>query len=142
MLLLTADMSKPKRIQGCYISEEEIKRLVDFLKDQDAPHYTVGFDRAGEESSTSVFDEGSSGRDQLFNEARTIIVESKKASASFLQRRLRVGYARAARLLDELEEAGVVGPADGAKPRDVLLDALDLDTIERSSKEEDDEIPE
>ena len=142
MLLLTADMSKPKRIQGCYISEEEIKRLVDFLKDQDAPHYTVGFDRAGEEGSRSVFDEGSGNRDQLFSEARNLIVESKKASASFLQRRLRVGYARAARLLDELEEAGVVGPADGAKPRDVLLDSLDLDTIERGSKEEDNEIPE
>ena len=128
MLLLTAEMSKPKRIQGSYISEEEIKRIVHYLKDQGAPSYQIGIDAQGDRSVT-VFGTVSEEKDQMFDEAKNLIQESGKASASYLQRRLRVGYARAARLLDELEMAGIVGPADGAKPREVLMGGRGSDTI-------------
>lgn len=129
MLLLTAEMSKPKRLQGSYVSEEEIRRVVDFWKDQEAPQYEIGV-TSTDGPTLTAFDGGlPRDRDSMFDEAKRLVVESGKASASYLQRRLRVGYARAARLLDELEIAGVVGPADGAKPRDVLMGALDRDTI-------------
>lgn len=129
MLLLTAEMSKPKRIQGAYVSEEEIKRVVDYWKDQEAPQYEIGITDTNGPTLTA-FDGGLPGeRDTMFDEAKRLVIESRKASASYLQRRLRIGYARAARLLDELEIAGVVGPADGAKPRDVLIGGRDRDTI-------------
>ena len=129
MLLLTAEMSKPKRLQGAYVSEEEIRRVVDFWKDQEAPQYEIGVTDTNGPTLTA-FDGGLPGeRDTLFDEAKRLVVESNKASASYLQRRLRVGYAPAAPLLDELEIAGIVGPAEGAKPRAVLLGAVGRDTI-------------
>lgn len=137
MLLLTAEMSKPKRIQGSYVSEEEIKRLVEFWKDQDAPRYESDIDGTNG-SELTTFNGGAHGeRDMLFDEAKRLVIESGKASASYLQRRLRVGYARAARLLDELEIARIVGPADGAKPREVLKNTFDDDTITDSDDTQD-----
>ena len=129
MLLLTAEMSKPKRIQGSYVSEEEIKRLVEFWKDQEAPQYEHDIVQTDGPSLTAFNGGMPSERDALFDEAKRLVIESGKASASYLQRRLRVGYARAARLLDELEIARVVGPADGAKPREVLKNNFDDATI-------------
>ncbi len=139
MLLLTADLSKPKRLQGAFISEEEIHRIADFLKDQDAPSYE-DFEKTGGPSAT-VFGGGSAERDTLFEQARQMVIESGKASASFLQRRLRVGYARAARILDELEEADVVGPAVGSKAREVLMSPDDLDMVDDSDGYEDIPVP-
>ncbi len=125
MLYLTAELTKPKRLQGAFVSEEEIKRVVNFLKEQGgeaAYDDTIVSKQGAALGTVNMFGGPNDDQDSLFGEAKKIIVESGRASASLLQRRLRVGYARAARLLDELEEAGIVGPADGAKPREVFAD--------------------
>lgn len=128
MLLLTAELSKPKRLQGAYVSEEEMKSLVDYLKRDEPPHYDDSITAKGGASASggtiNLFGGPADDQDALFNEAKQVVVESGKASASLLQRRLKVGYARAARLLDELEEAGIVGPGEGAKPREVFTEHL------------------
>lgn len=132
MLFLSPERSKPIRLQGAYISQEEISRVSKFLKEQKEklePADDLATEIA-EEKNTIVspnqsidFDEVDSNTqdDELFITARDLIIKQQKASASYLQRRLKIGYARAARLLDMLEDSGVVGPADGAKPRDVYM---------------------
>lgn len=138
MLFLTADLSKPKRIQGSFVSEEEMKRVVDFIKGDEPPVYDETIvSKAGSIGGTlNMFGGPSDDRDVLFEEARAIVVESGKASASLLQRRMKIGYARAARLLDEMEEAGIVGPGDGAKPREVFTEHLRPTADEELSPEE------
>jgi S-DNA-T family DNA segregation ATPase FtsK/SpoIIIE len=138
MLLLTADLAKPKRIQGAFVSEEEMKQVVDFLKGDEPPIYDESIVSKNNSSgfASSVASFGGSDNDPMFEEAKQIVLESGKASASLLQRRMKVGYARAARLLDELQEAGVVGPADGAKPREVFTEHLRSETEEELSPEE------
>ena len=124
MFYLPPDQAKPKRIQGPFIAEREVHDIVSFLRSQvPAVHYTEEIT----EQSTPIINAagltGSGGgqeRDEYFNEAVNIINQSDKASASLLQRKLRIGYARAARILDELEASGYVGPADGSKPREIL----------------------
>lgn len=145
MLLLTAELSKPKRIQGAFVSEEEMKRVVKAIKGDTLPSYdeSIVSKNAGGNSGGTVnlFGGASDDQDSLFDEAKQLVIESGKASASLLQRRLKVGYARAARLLDELEEAGIVGPADGAKPREVFTEHFSSKPgIHRPQAE--DEIPE
>jgi S-DNA-T family DNA segregation ATPase FtsK/SpoIIIE len=129
MLFLPPDQAKPKRIQGPFISEKDVSQVVRFLKAQNPEiHYTeeitdqevILTTRRG---TAVVGDEG--GRDPLFNKAVEIIMQHDKASASLLQRRLSIGYARAARILDQLEQAGYVGPAEGAKPREVIKRATE-----------------
>lgn len=123
MLYIPADQSKPSRIQGTYVSESEVTKVVDFLKTKNvAVEYTeevtkqpIGMVKRG------AVGMGGDGRDPLFEDALRLICQHDKASASLLQRRLSVGYARAARILDQLEEAGVIGPGEGSKPRDVLV---------------------
>lgn len=119
MLFTSAEFSKPKRIQGTFISEKEVKGVTDFVKANGSPEYNkevleqkVGGVKGGD------FDVPD---DDLFLDAVDCVIRSNKASSSLLQRRLRIGYARAARLLDLLEERGVVGPQDGSRPRDVLI---------------------
>jgi len=126
MLLLTADMSKPKRVQGAFISEEEIDHVVEHLKGDEPPTYDDAIVAKGDNSggTLNMFTGGTDDQDALFDDAKRCVIESGKASASLLQRRLKVGYARAARLLDELENAGIVGPADGAKPREVFTEHI------------------
>jgi len=125
MLYMTPETSKPRRLQGAYVSDDEIKRVVDFLKN--ACHHETEYQeeivlKPNNNAGTS-FDFNASGNDdELFEEAKETVIRSGKASASLLQRRLRVGYARAARLIDLMEEAGIVSAADGAKPRDILVD--------------------
>jgi S-DNA-T family DNA segregation ATPase FtsK/SpoIIIE len=143
MLLLTPDLSKPKRLQGAFVSEEEMKRVVDSVRGDEPPSYDESIvSKTGSAGGTvNLFGGASDDQDELFEEAKRVIIESGKASASLLQRRLKVGYARAARLLDELEEAGIVGPADGAKPREVFTEHLSsLPGIQRPKVDE--EIPE
>lgn len=123
MLFQTSDMPSPKRIQGAFVSEEEISRVVEFLKSAYEP---VAYDPCVIEkqgNGGTRFVGGSFGQDDadpLLPEAKEEILKAGKASASLLQRRLKIGYARAARILDLLEEEGFIGPADGAKPRDIL----------------------
>lgn len=126
MLHLGNELGKPKRIQGVLVTDKEISKVTDFLKEQSTPQYddSIAHYRAGGDKSISG---DSAGSDELYEEAKEIVVMAGKASASLLQRRLRVGYARAARLLDILEENGAIGPAEGAKPRDVLIDPVELD---------------
>lgn len=122
MLYISPEFGKPKRVQGVMITEKEIKSITDFLKKEGNAEYDEGILEYGTKSSSGVSSDGSVD-DDMYQEAKEIVVSSGKASASYLQRRLRVGYARAARLLDIMEEQGVVGPANGAKPRDVLQSA-------------------
>lgn len=125
MLYISGEMSKPVRIQSAYISENEVKKVVKFLKNEygDAIPEEITLTASPGKNSLfeSSFDDDELGDDdELYEEAREIVIETGKASSSYLQRRLKVGYARAARLLDMLEEKGIVGPGEGSKPREVL----------------------
>ena len=125
MLYTSSDLPKPKRIQGTYVNEKEIKKITDFLREQagDVIYDHKIVEKPNRDITIPGFENMSSGgsgdEDELQNEAIDVVRQAGKASASLLQRRLRVGYARAARLLDILEEKGIVGPGDGAKPREV-----------------------
>lgn len=124
MLYIPADQSKPSRIQGTYVSEAEVNKVVEYIKTKNAPvAYTeeVVTQPTGPTKKGGVGGGTSDGRDPFFEDALRLICQHDKASASLLQRRLSVGYARAARILDQLEEAGVIGPGEGSKPRDVLV---------------------
>ncbi len=124
MLLSTADLSKPKRIQGVYVSDNEILSIVNYIKDKyGSPEYLEGIvDRQKVSGIAGVGLDGSmEDEDELFSQAKEIIVSSGKASTSFLQRRLRIGYSRAASILDMLEESGIIGPPNGSKPREILI---------------------
>jgi DNA segregation ATPase FtsK/SpoIIIE, S-DNA-T family len=126
MLFQTPEISKPKRVQGAYVSDGEIKKIVDYVKDKGGEfEYVEGVtEKQAVHGMASVGIDGQTGdEDEMLAEARDLIIKSGKASASMLQRRLSVGYARAARLLDELEEAGIIGPSNGAKPREILITA-------------------
>lgn len=123
MLYIPADQAKPNRIQGTFVSDPEVSKVVEFLKSKNAP---VNYTEEVTTQSAGVGKKGASGgmgdgRDALFEDALRLICQHDKASASLLQRRLSVGYARAARIIDQLEEAGVIGAGEGSKPRDVLV---------------------
>ncbi len=127
MLFLSSDAPKPIRLQSAFVSEEETKNVVTYLKEQVAGQGlsdSINFDEKGGGTGDSFIGllQGNDGDDddELFEDARQAVIEAGKASTSYLQRKLRVGYSRAARLIDLLEERGVIGPADGAKPRQIL----------------------
>ncbi len=125
MLYLPTGKNRPVRIQGIYVSTEEIERLTNRVKLTIEPDYdtTITSNETAQQQLVGVPDsQAGSDDDNLYEEAFKLVKETRKASASLLQRRLKVGYARAARLIDLLEENGVVGPADGAKPRKILVD--------------------
>ncbi len=127
MLFSSPDFMKPRRIQGAFLDENEVKAITDYLRNERAPQYN------DEVLAQKVSIGGSHGGggdigdidDVMYEQAAEAVIRAGKASTSMLQRRLRVGYARAARLIDLLEEQGVVGPADGARPREVLVTSLD-----------------
>lgn len=121
MLFKPIDENHPLRLQGAFISDDDVERIVTFIKQQACADYDDTFD-LGEVSDAdmSTLDSTQAG-DPLFEEAKTLVIESQKASASMLQRRLSVGFNRATRLMEELESAGIIGPAEGTKPRQVLF---------------------
>ncbi len=122
MLYVPPDASKPRRIQGVYVNESETNKLIEFLKKSGVePQYTEEVTNMPVSKFSGKGGAPQGDRDELFEEAVKVVVQYDRASASLLQRRLKVGYARAARLLDELESSGVVGVADGSKARDVLV---------------------
>jgi S-DNA-T family DNA segregation ATPase FtsK/SpoIIIE len=133
LLFISAEVSKPKRIQGVYVSEKEVKKVVDYIKAQREKwllgqevkffenHLAQDLEKSLEAKEEDNFEGYVLEEDPLYEEAKKIVIEARKASASLLQRRLRIGYARAARLLDILEKNGVVGPGEGAKPREILI---------------------
>lgn len=139
MLFSKVDWGKPRRIQGCFVSDDEINEIVEFVKSQSEPDYHEEILSAVAPASMSMAGGGGIVRtgvaepqddDPLIWEAAHIVVESQLGSTSGLQRRLKVGYARAGRIMDMLEEKGVVGPPDGSKPREVLLDEEGLAALE------------
>ncbi len=148
MLFSKVDWGKPRRIQGCFVSDEEINEIVEFVKSQSEPDYheeilsavspaMVASTGAGPVRTSNAEPEND---DPLVWEAAKIVVETQLGSTSGLQRRLKVGYARAGRIMDMLEEKGIVGPPDGSKPREVLLDEEGLEAlkdIEAQMQEED-----
>ena len=133
LLFSKPEYAKPQRIQGCYVSEDEINAVVDMLKEQGEPEYhseilSTNLITLGESKP-----DGSGGScesdDPLIWEAAEIVVSSGLGSTSNIQRRLKVGYSRAGRIMDQLEDKGVVGPANGSKPREVLVDEMELETL-------------
>lgn len=130
MLYASGEMAQPQRIQGAFISEDEVKSVAGYLKNRYKNELPDDINLADGSISAdkSIFSQSfeDEDRDELFAEAKKIVIEEKKASTSYIQRRLKIGYSRAARILDELEEAGVVGPANGAKPREILSDGSEV----------------
>lgn len=140
MLYLAPESSKPRRIQGAFVSDKETKRVSDFLREEakrvgeDAPQQEFSRPMSAIEQGSGKFVDfdsagGAEGDDELYEEAHRVVVSAGRASASLLQRRLRVGYARAARLIDMMEERGIVGPGEGAKPREVYESAREQGEI-------------
>lgn len=125
MLYTPPELAKPVRVQGSFISDKEISRLIDFLKTQKATEYdnsitSLPVSVPGSKAPNLVSEDGEE-HDSMFNDATQFIADTGKASATYLQRHFKIGYARAARLLDELERANIVGPVNGAKPRTILI---------------------
>ncbi|TAK04273.1 DNA translocase FtsK [Patescibacteria group bacterium] len=147
MLFTCAELSKPRRLQGAYVSEDECARVVAFLKKQGVPDYNMAITKPAP-GGGSAFD-GEGDDDPLLDDAVAVVLQSGKASTSLLQRRLKVGYGRAARIMDLMEERGVIGAGEGAKPREILIDEwppggeveteLEKADAEEPSEEESDE---
>ncbi len=146
MLYLSGEMSKPKRLQAAFISEAEVKKVVKYLvknySDDIHPEIDLSVNGVKNTNNSAVFeailDDEDEEEDELYAEAKETVIAAGKASTSYLQRKLRIGYARAARLMDILEERGVIGPADGSKPREVL-EGLDEAGEEYEEEEEQEE---
>ncbi len=136
MLYMSGEMSKPVRLQSAFISEKEVKAVSSYLRkesEDELPDEITLTDTSGRDTIfDSTFSDGDEeeAEDELYEEARETVIQAGKASSSYLQRKLRVGYARAARLLDMLEDHGVVGPAEGSKPREILEEATEEDDEE------------
>lgn len=129
MLLLTSDMPKPKRVQGAFIDDTETMKITDFIRMQRPPQYDLEIisqpvQLNGKGGIVADYG-GQDADDDMYQDAVRAVIEARKASTSLLQRRLRIGYGRAARLVETMEEQGIVGPADGSRPREVLVSSLD-----------------
>ena len=120
MLFKPIDENHPVRLQGSFISDDDVERIVSFIKEQADADYDDSFDPGEVSENDGEYSDAESGGDPLFEEAKALVIETQKASASMIQRRLSVGFNRATRLMEELEMAGVIGPAEGTKPRKVL----------------------
>lgn len=128
MLLLTADMPKPKRVQGALISDQETVKVTDFIRGQRPPQYNDEITSQPVQLSGKggvVPEAGNDADDPLYRDAVHAVLEGRKASTSLLQRRLRIGYGKAARFIETMEEQGIISPADGNRPREVLITSLD-----------------
>jgi S-DNA-T family DNA segregation ATPase FtsK/SpoIIIE len=130
MLLLTSDMPKPKRVQAALIEDGETGKVTDFIREQRAPQYddevvSQPVQLNGKGGVVADMGGGDGGDDDMFRDAVHVVVESRKASTSLLQRKLRIGYGRAARLMETMEEQGIIGQADGSRPREVLVSSMD-----------------
>jgi S-DNA-T family DNA segregation ATPase FtsK/SpoIIIE len=129
MLLLTADMPKPKRVQGALIGDDETVKVMDFIRMQRPPQYdeevvSQPVQLNGKGGVVADYG-GQDADDDMFKDAVGVVIENRKASTSLLQRRLRIGYGRAARLIETMEDQGIIGQADGSRPREVLVSSID-----------------
>ncbi len=127
MLFKPIDAAKPTRIQGAYVSEKEIEALVKYLKEQESPDYSMQPMQLGEGGGPGGGDDVST--DEMYEPAVRLVVTHGSASTSMLQRRFKIGYTRAARIVDNMEAQGIVGPPDGAKPREILIGKEDMDRM-------------
>jgi S-DNA-T family DNA segregation ATPase FtsK/SpoIIIE len=128
MLLKTASMSKSKRVQGAWVTDAEVRKVTDHCRMQSKPQYNDEIISQPVQLNGKggvVMDFDNNNNDDLYKDAVRVVIDSNKASASLLQRRLRVGYARAARLIENMEDQGIIGPADGARSREVLISSFD-----------------
>lgn len=130
MLISTSDMPKPKRVQAAFISDEETEKVTAFIREQRPPQYddeiiSQPVQIGGKGGNVVEHGSGNDADDDMWKDAVKVVIEGGKASTSLLQRRLRIGYGRAARLIETMEEQGIVGPADGSRPREVLVSSLD-----------------
>jgi DNA segregation ATPase FtsK/SpoIIIE, S-DNA-T family len=132
MLLLTASSSVPRRIQGAWVSEEEVRKVVSHWRRQSEPQYVDGVEGDDRAPSGSSAAGGDDDDDALCEQAMDLIVRSQLGSTSMLQRKLRVGFARAGRIMDLLEQRGVVGPSEGSKARAVLMTVDELEERARA----------
>lgn len=129
MLFMPIDVSKPTRIQGCYVSEKEIKNVCDFWREQEKPSYVLTPIHTESSERGSGGDGGDMDGDPLWEESVRWVVDRGQASTSMLQRRFAIGFQRASRLLDTMEERGIVGPRDGPRPREVLVDPREVESV-------------
>lgn len=136
MLFLSAEQSKPTRLQSAFATTDEVNKVVAYLKDQSSVQEldTINLEGNKDDSNPDAFFDSmvdDENDDELYEDAKQAVIEAGKGSTSYLQRKLRVGYSRAARLIDILEERGVIGPADGAKPREILIGKDGIDGYEK-----------
>src|SRR5262249_17966462 len=129
MLYMPIDANKPLRVQGCYVSEKEIEQICEFWRKQEAPNYTIQPELEVHDEKREAGDFGDESVDPLWEDAVRWAVERGQASTSMLQRRFSIGFQRASRLLDQMEERGIVGARDGPRPREVLMSLSDLDSL-------------
>jgi S-DNA-T family DNA segregation ATPase FtsK/SpoIIIE len=122
MLFLSPRSGRIKRLQGPFLSDDEILRIVEFLKEQAKPEYQELHLEVAEETS----DDSAEVTDEKYREAVVLVTNLGQASISLIQRKLRIGYNRAARMIEKMEEDGIVGPSDGVKPREVLRKMVDI----------------
>ena len=129
MLFSPIGCNKPSRVQGCFVSDQEVESVVEFIKNGGNAVYDDGIIdeiernavmEKGKKKAVET-EEGDSGADPVLDEAIRVVIETGQASTSFLQRKLKLGYARAARVVDQMEERGIIGPLEGAKPRKILI---------------------
>ena len=129
MLFLTSDMSKPRRIQGAWVTDSEVNASNGHVRLQSPPQYNDEISSQPDQISTRggivMGGSMSDSTDETFQDAVRIVMDAKKASTSLLQRRLKIGYGRASRIIDEMEERGIVGPPNGSKPREILISSLE-----------------
>lgn len=133
MLFLEPGQPKPVRGQCAFITDEEISRTVEFIKSQERPQYLEELAAIQSGSNISAFQ--NTEKDELYEEAVRVVVETRQASVSVLQRKLRLGYGRAARIIDMMEQEGLVGPPQGAKPREIFMDRIETTTSKSSAPE-------
>ena len=146
MLFNPIGANKPMRIQGCFVSDEEIEKVTGFIKKQGRGEYNEDIDRQFDElatkekgkKSSDMEPQGEGENDPLVEKAIEIILEYQAASTSFIQRKLSVGYARGARIIDEIEQMGIIGPSEGAKPRKILITKEEW--LERNAMKPDDQL--
>lgn len=131
MLYIPMGEPNPMRVQGAYVSDDEVLKITDFVKSQGRPHYDEAF--SGPKMQNLDSEIGKSEGDPMYEECKSFVIETQKASTSLLQRRFGLGYNRAARMIDQLEENGIIGPNNGSKPREVYVKKITSETIEEEN---------
>jgi len=152
MLYAPLGTGKPQRVQGCFITDGEVQAVVDYIKNGSEASYSTEvmeqIDRQSEQTgkgsaaAVSASDPVENEHDEMLPAAVEVILETKQASVSMLQRRLKLGYARAARIVDEMEEMGIVGPFEGSKPRQLLITKEEWQQMQGGAPSIDEPVPE